>query len=99
MGLDAMGKLVKHRRHLNLGPLQRTKTAFNDQKSLIAASGILQSDRIVIGLQYPFSIIVLRLVRIPDEVCHPYSGGSERFQRGITIDILFFALHPLQLGL
>ncbi|MEJ2330949.1 MAG: hypothetical protein P8Z33_14115, partial [Gammaproteobacteria bacterium] len=53
-------KPVKHGGHFDLRALQRTKTALNDQQAFIAAGGILQSDRIVIGFQHPFPIITLR---------------------------------------
>jgi len=55
MRLNAMRKPVKHGSHFDLRALQRTKTALNDQKAFIAAGGILQTDRIVIGFQHPFS--------------------------------------------
>jgi hypothetical protein len=60
MRLYALRKPMKHWGHLDLCPLQRTKTALNDQKAFIAAGGTLQTDRIVIGFQHPFSILALR---------------------------------------
>jgi hypothetical protein len=57
MRLNAMRKPMKHWGHLDLRPLQRTKTARNDQKAFIAAGGILQTDRIVIGFEHPFPIV------------------------------------------
>jgi glycosyltransferase involved in cell wall biosynthesis len=57
MGFDSSRDPVVHRRHLDLGALERAEAAFDDHQALVAAGGIFQADSIVVGLDDPFTVV------------------------------------------
>ena len=50
---------VIHGAHFDLGSFQGAKASFNDHQSLITTGGILKTDCIVVGFQYPLAVIFL----------------------------------------
>ena len=50
-----------HRRHLYLGALERSKAALDDHQAFVAHGGIFKTDGVVVGLNYPFTIVLGRL--------------------------------------
>ena len=57
MGFDTSRDPVVHRRHFDLAVLEGSEAAFDDHKTLVAASGVLQTDSVVVGLDDPFAVI------------------------------------------
>ena len=53
---------VVHRRHLDLGPLERAEASFDDHQALVTAGGIFQADGVVVGLDHPFTVIFGRFL-------------------------------------
>ena len=50
-----------HGAHFDLGSFQGAKTSFNDYQSLVAAGGVFKVDGIIVGFQYPLTVIFLGL--------------------------------------
>ena len=58
---DASRGPMLHRRHLDLRTFEGSEAALDDHQSLVAASGIFQTDGVVIGLQHPLAVVFGRL--------------------------------------
>ena len=59
MRLNPSRQPVIHGAHFDLGSFQGAKASFNDHQPLITTGGILKTDSVVIGFQYPLAIIFL----------------------------------------
>ena len=53
---------MEHGGHFNLSLFERSKAAFDNQQRSVTASRIFQADRIIIGLDDPFPIVLSRLL-------------------------------------
>ena len=61
VGFDTRTGSVVHRHHAELGGFHRSKAAFDYEECLVAVGGILNADRIIVGLYYPFAVETLCL--------------------------------------
>jgi hypothetical protein len=71
---------VVHRHHLYLGTFQRAETTLDHHQTLVTARRILETNGIVVGFNYPFSIILCRLTNgSPVNTNEATFGGSQIF--------------------
>lgn len=87
MRLNPSRQPVIHGAHFDLGSFQGAKASFNDHQSLITTGGILKTDSIVIGFQYPFAVIFLSFsdLILIDVNLAQYQGKTDVCQRGMAV--------------
>ena len=54
---DSAVKPVVHRGHFDARPLEGSEAALDDHQAFVAASRVLQSNRVVVGLQHPLAVV------------------------------------------
>ena len=78
MGFDSSRGPMVHRCHLDLRSLERAEAAFDDHQAFVAAGGVFQADRVVVGLDDPFAVIFGGIRhRSPVEMQETTFGGSQ----------------------